>query len=101
MHLREQLDKVKGQLGEFTRRCRSCHENAIEFFCYFSIAMVVGMVKNAPISSLETLGTLAIGARLGYTLVYVFGVNLLMSLCRSGFWSVGMYAVFRILMLSL
>lgn len=59
--------------GRLITRCIGCHQNAIETFSYFSVAVALATIKNVPADLVDRLATTFVGLRIAYTWVYVTG----------------------------
>jgi uncharacterized MAPEG superfamily protein len=97
-HLQTKGKCSDGQVA-MVRRCKAAHENGLEAFTFFAVAVVAAIATGVQDkAALSSLCTLFLASRFCYNLVYVFGSNEALAGLRSLCWFLGNGCVASLLM---
>mmetsp|Transcript_11548 Transcript_11548/g.15057 ORF Transcript_11548/g.15057 Transcript_11548/m.15057 type:complete len:172 (-) Transcript_11548:80-595(-) len=93
---REEKSEEFGRLRGFISRSRAAHQNGLEMFPFFAIAVLTAKSQKVKAPELTKLCVQYLGIRLIYTLLYIFGINKLLAALRTGAWVAMVNTVFKI-----
>ena len=80
---------TQGQIS-MVRRCKAAHENGLEAFTLFSVAVLAAIATGVQDkAATSSVCTLFLASRAAYNVAYVFGTNDALAGLRSLFWFVG------------
>jgi len=71
------------------RRAYAAHQNALETFPFFAVAVIVALTMGAPVSAVNVLAVLYIVLRIAHALLYIFNQPTARSLVFAAAMAVG------------
>ena len=86
--------------GLLVARLTGCHQNGLEAFSYFGIAVVLAIVSDVPSSTVDALATLFVLMRFLYSYFYITGVETWKAPARSTVYGIGLAICATLLVLA-
>lgn len=82
--------------GKTISRAYNAHQNTIEAFAIFSVAMLLTLQVKGESQELEKIANTFLFIRCVYILVYLIAFNEPLGMIRSSVWTIGILLIFRI-----
>eukprot|EP00657_Telonema_sp_P-1_P007986 TRINITY_DN2843_c0_g1_i1.p1 TRINITY_DN2843_c0_g1~~TRINITY_DN2843_c0_g1_i1.p1 ORF type:complete len:161 (+),score=24.14 TRINITY_DN2843_c0_g1_i1:168-650(+) len=81
---------LDSETADFIDRCRGAHENGLEAFTYFGLAMTAALATRvSDKTTLSSVATMFLGTRVLYNVAYIFGDNDVIAGMRSLLFGMG------------
>mmetsp|Transcript_54932 Transcript_54932/g.148248 ORF Transcript_54932/g.148248 Transcript_54932/m.148248 type:complete len:165 (-) Transcript_54932:139-633(-) len=90
-----------GDKAAIIKRCKACHENALESFPAFAAAVLLCKAQKAKAGQVVSLSVRYLGLRVLFTIFYILGRSDAVAAMRTLSWAGGKLTIWRLFMAAL